>query len=373
MVPRGQHVDGLALGLRSVLGRTHLDAEPTAGAVIGCHLHDVLETFELGGVLLGHVSERLGCAGSGDGFEHLRADRRVWADHRAPVALHTQFRFPDGDLQCDGALLVAARSGGPGAVGWERTDRQAIAVTLEQQTRDVLDEIGCIGGHHGRAAPLGVGGADRYLVQLGEGGVDGLEVPALDLGSALGPGVDHGLLHRGDRLVAGQYSRQCEEAGRHDGVDASTQAARIGHPIGVDREESALSLREQLLGLAGQAGPELVGGDGGVEKHGGAHVGHLEHIEAFEEPGVVHGYEAGALDLMGGADRARAEPQVRHGGGPGLLGVVDEVALAPQVGGASDDPDGCLVAADGAVGSEAEDHRPGHVVGLDVEVVVDRE
>ena len=86
------------------------------------------------------------------------------------------------------------------------------------------------------------------------------------------------------------------------------------------------------------------------------------------------GDEVGAVDQVRGADRLRAEAEMRHRDRSGLLGVVDEVALREQVGVLADDLHRALVGADGAVGAETEEH------GLDLagrprmrEVGVDRE
>ena len=77
------------------------------------------------------------------------------------------------------------------------------------------------------------------------------------------------------------------------------------------------------------------------------------------------GDEVGVVDEVGGADRLGTEAQVRDGDGPGLLGVVDEVALGVEVGLLADDLDRRLVRPDGAIGAEPEEHglhlagRPG--------------
>ncbi len=83
--------------------------------------------------------------------------------------------------------------------------------------------------------------------------------------------------------------------------------------------------------------------------------------------------ETGPGDLVRRTDRAGPEPQMRHRRGSGLLRVVDEVALTPQRGRVTDDADRGLVAAHRAVRTQPVEHRPGHIVGLDVEGVVDRE
>ncbi len=69
------------------------------------------------------------------------------------------------------------------------------------------------------------------------------------------------------------------------------------------------------------------------------------------------GDEVGVVDQVRGVDRLFAEAEVRDGDGAGFLGVIDEVGLGKVLGGLADDLDGVLVGADGAVGTEAEEHR----------------
>ncbi len=57
-------------------------------------------------------------------------------------------------------------------------------------------------------------------------------------------------------------------------------------------------------------------------------------------------------DLIGRADRARAETQVRDSYRSGLLRVVDEVALRVVIGLLANDLDRILVRADRAVGTQ---------------------
>ncbi len=77
---------------------------------------------------------------------------------------------------------------------------------------------------------------------------------------------------------------------------------------------------------------------------------------SLEQPEVVARDEVGVVDQVGRANRLRPEAQMRHGDRPGLLGVVDEVALREQVGVLTDDLDRALVGADGSVGSEPDEH-----------------
>ena len=66
-------------------------------------------------------------------------------------------------------------------------------------------------------------------------------------------------------------------------------------------------------------------------------------------------------------DRLGPEPQMRNRHGSGLLRVIDEVALRPELRLLADDLDRVLIRADGAVGAEAEEHRTHRSLRLDAE------
>ena len=67
------------------------------------------------------------------------------------------------------------------------------------------------------------------------------------------------------------------------------------------------------------------------------------------------GDEVGSGHQIRGADGLLAEAKVRAGVAAGLLGVVVEVCLGVEVGVGTDDLDGILVCAYGAVGAETEE------------------
>lgn len=96
-------------------------------------------------------------------------------------------------------------------------------------------------------------------------------------------------------------------------------------------------------------------------------------IEGLEEVDVVTCDEVGLTDQVRGTDGLGSEPQVRDGHGPGLLGVVDEVALRVPVGFGPDDLDGVLVCADGAIAAQPEEDGSNHIVGLGPAALVDVE
>jgi hypothetical protein len=169
-------------------------------------------------------------------------------------------------------------------------------------------------------------------------------------------GLLHRLLDPLDGLVGGQHAGELEEAGLHHGVDAVAHAHVARHPVGVDDPELDLLVDELLLHVAGEPVPHLVGAVRAVEQERGAALGAGEDRHPLHQPELVTGDEVGVLDEVGGPDRARTEPQVGHRHRSRLLGVVDEVALGPQIRALADDLHRCLVGPHRPVGSQPEEH-----------------
>ena len=100
--------------------------------------------------------------------EHLDADHRVRANHGALAALDADLGIPHRNLQRDVALLPLGGSGGEGAVGRERADRQLVAAVLVDRAQYVALEIGRAGGESRRNFDL-AGGLGRHLSLRGGG------------------------------------------------------------------------------------------------------------------------------------------------------------------------------------------------------------
>ena len=131
----------------------------------------------------------------------------------------------------------------------------------------------------------------------------------------------------------------------------------LGDGGGVHGEDPQLEAADLLLHPLRQLPPALFGRPGAVEQQGGAGGGLGQQIELAQEVPVVAGHQLGALDQIGRPDRPLADAQMRDGGGAGFLRVVDEVGLAVQACGLTDDPDRVLVGADGAIGAQAVEQR----------------
>ena len=361
------HVDGLALGLGAVLGGTDLDAEPAAGAVVGRDLHGVGEAFELGGEPLGFAAERRAVRPRRAAGSNTLVTMAVWGQiieqrlhctHRSgsqigiskAMARFSKRLVPVGQVPSGGNALTGSWS------PWPSRMRRVTRCT----------KSGASAGTVGRA----VGGA----VAVAGTATSCSSASAASIASTLrrtisGPRRPHvactDALIVVDRGPGGQHVGEREEAGLHDRVDPPAQPEAVG-----DRSNASITNRRQPLAMSASCtrrgsrshAPSRVAGQ--VQQHGRTGRGPLEHVDAVEQPRVVHGHELGLADLVGRADRVGPEPQVRHGHRPGLLRVEHEVALALQRGGLADDLDRRLVAADRAVRAEAEEHRPPHLVGL---------
>ena len=365
------HVDGLVPRVGAVLGRTDLDAQPAARAVVRRHLDRVVEAAKLGGPVR-HGLERGRRRRARLGRVDLGPDGCVRAHERALVALDAEGGIPHRNLAREGALLPAGGADRPGAVDGKRAHGEQIAVAREQCRADPLHELRRLCRHDrwagaGRARPL----RQRHLVERGQRGIHRGAVAFDDGGALATVGLRDGLLDARDGRLARQHAGEREERGLRDGVDAAPEAELAGERVGVDHEQPKPLLEQRLLHLARQVVPDGRRTVGCIQQHGGAGGGDGEHVEALEEAELVAADEVGPAHEVGRADGTRTEAEVRHGDGTGLLGIVDEVALPEAVVVLGQDLDRVLVRPHRAVGAEPVEHGAHLVRGLDVEVVGD--
>ena len=207
-------------------------------------------------------------------------------------------------------------------------------------------------------------------MQVVQGRVHRFHVAAHHLRPTAAPGFANGFLDVGNSLIPGQDIRQGEEAGLHDRVDPSFQTRFFRHFGGIDHKQPGLSLNQRPLDLLRQPIPDLLFRPGHIEQHRCTLGGVLQHIKTLQELGCMNGHELGPVDLVTGADRQRAEPQVGYRGGAGFFGVVDEMALGKQVRAFAQNLDTGLVTADSAIGTQTEEQRPAGFRGLNVQFAV---
>src|SRR5215471_11641297 len=110
-----------------------------------------------------------------------------------------------------------------------------------------------------------------------------------------------------------------------------------------------------------------------IQQQRGAVCGRVENLVALEEIELMDSDEVGALDQISALNRIESKAQVRHGHGPGLLRVVDEISLRVIWRFFADDLDRVLISADGAVGAQAPEQGAYLVSGFRGEVRIERQ
>ena len=146
----------------------------------------------------------------------------------------------------------------------------------------------------------------RHLhpVQLGEGAVDGREVPLDDRPAAVAVGLLHRFLDLGDRLVRRQHAGELEEAGLHHGVDAVAHAHVLGDARRRRSPSSAISLSMICCCTSrGRWSHTSSGPYGLLSRKVAPCLALVEHRHPLEQPELVAGDEVGVLDQVGRADR----------------------------------------------------------------------
>ena len=339
--------------------RARLDAQGAAHAVQRGNSH---------GILVGRLDDRLGGkarVGRRTGSLLLvhgeRTDGGVRADERTGVALDAVLGEPLRHHHGDAALLVGGGTLDEGTVRvvGERGNRQLVACHGSDGIQQIVDGIHEIGTGTGRRRLGGVIGAGLPClghVNLDKGiraGINGGIVEIHHCLSLLDVGLVRHLLHVLDSLCRGQDVGEREESGLQDGVLDLDIADLLGGDIRrVDDVEADVVVGDVLLDLGGQMRIQLIRRPGAVEQEGAARLDIGHHVVLVQVRLVVAGDEVRLVDVVGGLDGRITEAQVRDGDTACLLGVVLEVRLDVFVGVVTDDLDGVLVGADGAVSAQ---------------------
>ena len=361
-LPGRDHGQGLVRRVRLALGRADVRAERTARTVVRGNLDD--EFLSLPVRMLGiQAFKPFRSVCKSIRREEFATDNRVRADGGTLAALDAEGRIPFRQIQGQIAFFVLGRSVRECAVHGHLADRDAVAFTAHHLAKDVLYVVRSVRGHGGRngVSVYSFSGC-VHLVQVFQRGVHGGDVFVHHFLALLGVGFGNGLLDVADGFIRGNHAGQLEEAGLHNHIDAAAHARFAGHGKSVNRVELDVLVQNLLLHAGGQRVPELVRRVRAVHQESGAVGGILQEVEQIQQGRLVQGQEVCLGDQVCGFDRTVTEAQVGNGGGPRFLGVIHEVALHIQVRMLADDLDGILIGAHGAVGAEAEEHGPRHVV-----------
>ena len=304
------HVERFVLGVRLVLGRTHLNAQRAARAILGRDLDGEIHAGYTG------RAERRVFEGLRSGLQRrrlvvFRPHGRVGADEHALVALDAQRRIPHGDFLGDVALFPFRRAQRPTPVHGKRAHRQQVALPGKHQARHALHEIRCRLGHRRRAAVAGVsGGRHGYLVQRRERGIHGGKIFLNHLRPLAGVSLLDGTLDLRDRLLARKHPRNREEARLHDRIDPRAHARLARHLVGVDGEQSQLARHDGLLRLVRERRPHALRPVNGIDQHHRPRCSQFQDVHPVKKFPLVDADEIRPAHEVGAADGARPEAQV---------------------------------------------------------------
>ncbi len=95
-----------------------------------------------------------------------------------------------------------------------------------------------------------------------------------------------------DGFVARQDAGNAEEAGLHDGVDASAHSDLLCQRISIDNEEANSLLDHLLLHLARQTIPNCVRVTRRIQKENRARSGVFQHVDLVDELKLMAGNES---------------------------------------------------------------------------------
>ncbi len=324
MVGLGVRGHGQRLFLRRADGR----ADAASGAVGGADL----EREDIAGLaaLRGLGAERSGRGGGLRPGQQVRAHHGVRTGERAFVALDALGGIPDWHVDRDVAFLVGGQAHVDHAVlvALKRAHGQVVALLGVDRLEQVRDD----GGESGARGGRGIGGVPpgfrhgRFHEAL-HALVDGGEV-AVDHVVALGEiGLLRGGLHESDGVLHGDDVREAEEGGLQDHVDVAAEAEALRDGDGVDEVELRMAFGERALHVRRELFVELGGRPRAVQQQRAVRLELARDVVFGDVGGIVAADEVGGLHVVGGPDRAVAEPEMRLGHAERLLRVVLEIRL----------------------------------------------
>ena len=200
------HVDGLVFGTGLVLGRTHLNTERTTRTIFGCDLNGEFVAFEVRSFEV-RALEGFGGVVEVFGVVHLGPNGCVRTDKGALVALNTDARIPNRNLQRQVTLLPLGGSDGPRSINRKSADRKLISLVRQHHPNHISNKFRRHIGDGGRHRDLG-GGLRRHLnfMHVSYGVIHCSKVALHDLHASLGIGLLDGLFDLVDRFAALQYA-----------------------------------------------------------------------------------------------------------------------------------------------------------------------
>ena len=258
------------------------------------------------------------------------------------------------------ALLVCGSTQGELTVGQvlEGGNRQAVAVHSADGVQDVLHDLHGLGTAFQSGLSLVVlsgspGSGNVNLDESGSAGINGVPVLLNNIAALLQVGVFSSVLHVLHGILSGHHVCQGEECGLKNGVGALAHANLDGQVDGVDGVQLNVVFSNIALGSGIQMMLQLLQVPLAVDQEHAAGLHVLNNLEALGDvAGVVASHEVSLVDVVGGLDGLVAEAQVGNGDTAGLLGVVLEVSLNVLVSVVTDNLDGVLVSANGAVAAQ---------------------
>ena len=158
---------------------------------------------------------------------------------------------------------------------------------------------------------------------------------------------------------ARQHAADRKEARLHDRVDAAAHPGFASDLVPLDHIKPETLFDDCFLHSCAADGSTLRSGpNGAFSRNVPPGSAAAKNVHALEKLELVTGHEIGSGDQIRRANRTRAETQVGYGDRARFFRVVNEIALRVVVRVLSDDLDGILVGAHGAVRAEAVEKRP---------------
>ena len=290
--------------------------------------------------------------------EEHRTDGRVWAAHRAAVALEAGFRIPLGNLGRYAALGIGRRAVFPCAVQHavllEDGNRQLIPLLAVHRQHDFPDKRRGVFGLDRR----GVGGVrpcsrDIHLNRGGDANIDRLIVQIDDfLSRFFEVRIVVVFLHIRNRHIQRDDLGQREESALQNAVRALAETDLRGQFGCVNDVKICVFVRQIALHLAGQPPVQFFGRPWAVQQIRAAILKILRCIIFIDKGRRMHRNKIRGRYRVGGTNRRVSEAQMRLGQTAGFHRVISEICLRIFIGDQTNGRNGVFVGADCPVASK---------------------
>ncbi len=225
-------VDGFSAWIGSIDSRADIDTRSTTSAILGCNLYGDFETSHFLAFCVGALK------GGRRILEYRRiisfhADYSMRADQAAIATLSAKRWLPYRNFLRYIALFVLRCAGRKGSIEWQLRNRHFLTALRNNLAQSFPHKLGSRLWHRREHVLNAVCLANLDLMRGIKCQIYCIEILLDDIGAFSQISLLCVLLDEFDSLLLGQYARDLEECGLHNGVDSRAHSSLVcdGHSV----------------------------------------------------------------------------------------------------------------------------------------------